>query len=156
MDPELVKEIGKAVNLGIKTNVTDLRVGLYIVIGATILSSIINLIISLLTKKQDIGVAINITRKSKQIELIKENYDRVSKIRMNLGNKRIPKEEIEAAIAEGRRYIKENEIALPDRTISLFNQILDLLSIAIVNDLGRQIQKETDVMKKIKKQYGSL
>jgi hypothetical protein len=156
MDPKIIEEIGSAVNSGIKTSLSDLRIGMYVVIGAGLLTFIFNIIMTLMSKHQDVNVAVKITKKTVEFEEIKKVYDYIENIRIELTTNPVNKLEIENKIKESRRLVRKNEIIFSDKIIESFNEVLDLLSVAVVDISGRKIGNEKEILKKIKNYYRAI
>jgi hypothetical protein len=156
MDKQIIEAIGKAVNDSFKSNMDTIKLGLIVLLITSFVGVVLNFISSLLVKRQDIAVNVSIAKKNNELDVLKNIYNAIAKFQGNLLDRSRPIDELSSEITLLRTRVQENEIAISENSISYFNQLLDLFSVAIVDGRTRNISREKELLRNIKKEYRDI
>ena len=153
MDPEVIKELGKLVNDALKTNLSALHIGLYLIGGWIVLKTIFDILYSLHEKRQNFKDQVSLLRKPIEDSSIKTLYNEMNSIRTDLADHSLQEELLNQRIKTLRASIRDEELSLSDSLTKCFNEMLDLLSIAAIDRSSRKFELEKQLITQIKKDF---
>lgn len=152
---KLIKEIGDIVKEAVDTNISNYRIGFYVIIGVAILYFVVVTIIQFCLKSHEIKVIISIEKKKEVLKLLKSIYNLLKNIQVNL-NDINNKSKNDEDIRKLRHFVRQQEIELPESSIKIINTLLDKFSSANIDKNERKRDLENKLFKDLKNEYKKI